>query len=739
MTLSRTTHLSLEKPPDAREVTHIETTYRISDSTEQVDYTFHTDGSIHGSELPDSPFPVEDAVTITTDELHIPSLESLFVRSPEGEMISQVGENQCFKPETEASDVESFILDLNQIIKTYIFINTHQFTIRTDLDNIHIELSNTTELTLAVRSYHQHPAQTITTTSDIENQCHTISALASSIKTWSPERSFPTLRGHPARVELGQELSIPSGMSIPDTGITFKIPPTYDALYPLAPLAYYLGAEIQPTASTQDSPQLTTSSGFTYNFPYPTGYASTLQQIFRQIFILDCATRTVGLYEVSLDERDVIEDSLPQDSMPDWESLYDSSLETRIENYLEIPYSSISDAIPTWDNLIYVPAESQSIEFLPYLLHRLSLIDTTNPELCCSETVTETDSLYYQNVDFPTYPIPDSRQRPEGNGNSGSKQTYYVELPQTDHAHHLSWTGDGVPLGGNKIIPEGFEHQLDVNISFDSISLCVIINDDEMYEEGNHVQQHYGSRDTVPFDTAIKTNLTTQELESELQNDWDFVHYIGHAEDPGLRCDDGICNIESLPSVNIKSFFLNACKSYSTGVSLVEKGAVGGVVTLTEIPNEAAVPMGVMLARLLNHGFPLHEAQSVAKREIFPSAQYTAVGNPTMSIAKSTSRISASLHIVDIDENHISFALNSRPNETSQIGSMSTMQTEAVDHYYIAAGDYHGPYTVPHDEFNQLVDLDDACLLINGDVYWSDSISIPEIQEIFETSIINTW
>jgi len=76
-----------------------------------------------------------------------------------------------------------------------------------------------------------------------------VSALPSALKTTSPERTWPTLRGHPPLLELGDRLEIPDAIDPPDGEISLTVPREYASVYQAAPLAFFLGATIRPGPS----------------------------------------------------------------------------------------------------------------------------------------------------------------------------------------------------------------------------------------------------------------------------------------------------------------------------------------------------------------------------------------------------------------------------------------------------------------------------------------------------------
>lgn len=145
------------------------------------------------------------------------------------------------------------------------------------------------EVVFGARSHHTRPAVIITTTTDSEDLMRTVTAFDSALKTTSPERAYPTLRGNPPTVELGEELDIPGGLAPPATGITIELPPACKYVYPVAALAYYLGAEVTPS----NEPLIRTDEGFTLPLG-PNEFERRVERTLKQVFFLDYLTRTEG-------------------------------------------------------------------------------------------------------------------------------------------------------------------------------------------------------------------------------------------------------------------------------------------------------------------------------------------------------------------------------------------------------------------------------------------------------------
>ncbi len=130
-------------------------------------------------------------------------------------------------------------------IKLYVQVES-ELSVTASFDHIALEFGSETEVFIGGRSSHRGPAGTVTTTTNPADVMAAISAFGSALKTISPERSFPTLRGHPPTIELGEELHVPEELRPTETGIQIEVPPEYEYVFPAAPLAYYLGAKLVP-------------------------------------------------------------------------------------------------------------------------------------------------------------------------------------------------------------------------------------------------------------------------------------------------------------------------------------------------------------------------------------------------------------------------------------------------------------------------------------------------------------
>jgi len=271
----------------------------IIDRLEQLRYQLQTAEQVSPTPRPSDAFlfPIGKGVRLTTEQLVLPDGIRIFVRNSDGDMVREV-ENLSNVSLGEGS----YILDLSSQIKTYIEIEG-PVEIASKLLETTITFEEPATIDIGFRSRHTRPAATVTTTTEPADMMAAISAFGTALKSTTPERAFPSLRGHPPMIELGSSLSIPDQLDPPDTGIEIVIPPQYDHIFPVATLAYYLGADVVPG----ESARIVTDAGFEHALTSSDGFEQAVEETLKQVFFLDCITRTEGFYAVELHERAALE------------------------------------------------------------------------------------------------------------------------------------------------------------------------------------------------------------------------------------------------------------------------------------------------------------------------------------------------------------------------------------------------------------------------------------------------
>jgi len=672
------------------------------DRLEQLRCRLHTPRPVTPSEVERSAFvfPVGEAVSVTTDAIVLPNVVSVFVRDSDGRPVEEVGHLDS----VSVSGGE-YVLDLGAQIKTYVEV-TGPIEITADAFEVRIEF-DVQEVKIGFRSRHTRPAATITTSKDPLEMMEAISHFGSALKTTSPERAFPTLRGHPPRVELGSSLSIPSVVESPATGVRIEVPASYEALYPVASLAYYLGARVEQGSR----PRLLTDQGFEYRFDEES-YEQSVAETLKQLFLLDCLVRTEGYYDVTLHERAALADELDLE----WRALYDSSLAERLPAYLSVSYETVAGQVPEWRLTAHAQPVPESVEQLPFVVDKLATMRTATPT---AESKSSIDAEAE-----PTGEAVFTRSGSTLSRNSESQSVdprQYVQFEQTD-ALEQGWIGDGVPIGASKLLTEAFENRLDRVVPAGDLAITIVVNDTRMDEERDLVDSAYGDRENLPFDINVYRDLSVDELRELLCEDHQLLHYIGHTEPEGFECADGHFDADTLTETGVEAFLLNACHSYEQGVELIEAGAIAGIVTLNDIINHRAVRVGELIAQLVNAGFPLAAAVGIAAKETILGKQYIVVGDGGMAVTQAEGRTIPQLDVQDGDSERMhSMKIRTYNSDNVDVGSLYMPHLPSQEEYYLNGG-VVDTFHLDTEELVQFLDLSTMPVRYDGSLRWSDAL-----------------
>ena len=678
-------------------------------------------------------FPVDTAVAVRVQEIEVPKLTNVLVRTPDGDLVADNADHV-----DRSFDDDAYTLELTTApMKLYLSVDG-SLDVRHGTTSVTLAFDGQTEVRIGARSFHDQPAGTVTTTPDPVGAMDALSYLGSALKTTSPERSFPTLRGHPPLVEVGESFDAPEGLARPDTGARLELPAEYEYVYPAASLAYYLGANVVPA----DEPRLV-ADGFERSLDGALGYERTVGRVLRQTFFFDCLTRTEGYYEVDLHERAAVEPLVDLD----FAALYDAPLAERLDAYLSVPFETVADHLPDWNLTTDVLPTAENVAVLPFVAADLALIrcPTNRTASSVAPTPEPIDEFFRNragesdkpdesgrraesvpptelNRREPAQVPPDDFTRSTTETTDVSPLTEQVFNPDPADTVEHAWVGEGVPLGANKATVESYRRRVDRTApEKERIDIHVVCNDESMKEEGV-VEEFYGVRDLLRFDVSIHYDLTTDELGELLATPADFVHYIGHADAEGLRCPDGHLDARNLDAVNVKAFVLNACRSYEHGQALVEAGSYGGVVTLAEVANSVATETGQTLARLLNCGFPLRVALALAKETISAAYQYVTVGDGGLTLCQSESGAPIYLSVEPLNSCQFDVEFETFSTQMHGLGALHKPNISKVNAQYLTSG-VVDTFRLSPDELDDLLALETLPIEVGGELYWSDKVT----------------
>lgn len=637
------------------------------------------------------PYPIEKAVQITTGDLTLPSNSTVYVRDGTGSLITEIQPNECTDlPESK------YILDISSSLKIYVYVESairiqitnHKTTVLFDKPN---------SIIIGARSYHTRPRETIKTTTDPMAVMKSISRFGSTLKTTGAEQSYPTHRAHPPTVSIADHLDIPDELTPPETGVQIEVPPTLRHIFVVAPLAYYLPAEVVP-AST---PQIVTDTGFSYPLDRKEGFETTVERVLNQTFLLDCIVRTEGTTPLKSYERQEIEPSLDQDI----NELYDLSNMERLERYLNVSYSTVEPHIPKWQRTTKLRAIPDHIGFLPFAVIDLGTI-----------TIEQGNN---QSVSSNQSSIPSQLAESPNNAEyTGGIVSEKETVPQT-------WNqGDGSEITSTALL-SAFHQAVDQTPKDGPLEIEIVCNDSTMNEELITVYSIYGDRDDVPFDITIHHDLTTNRLQEVLFRESDFLHYIGHIDSAGFRCSDGVLDAGNIGKIGTKAFLLNGCQSHEQGVRLIKAGSIGGIVTTDEICNSEAVRVGHTISYLLNRGYSLYAALDIARMEPDVANRYHIVGDGRQIIAQSD-RGSQNVCSVTRKSSCLEVYITSYAGSKTKKGGLFTPYIDGVEEYYVVPQQI-GPFTLTKPEFLRFIDLEQMPVFLDGELRLSAEIKTSEL------------
>jgi len=645
-------------------------------------------------------YPIDTAVSFEAERISIPYDDYTAVRNADGDTLVRL---QIFE-EHEFEDGTYFV-EIDGAAKLYIRVEG-PVTVSAGPKERVIDLDDAREIRLGARSYHERPATTITTTENPVDLIRAVSQLSSALKTTTPDRSYPSLRGHPPELEFGDRLEIPPTVDPPETGVRIEVPPSIDAIFPVASLAYYLGAEVVPGLE----PRIV-ANGFERPLGSPgIGFEESVARALKRTLFLDCVTRSESSRGPPLHEGKVFGERVSLS----FGELFDASPEERLSAYFEVPYESMEPLLPRWKLTAHVRSEAVHASVLPFLVDDLAVIRTPNANTSAANDVAGA--------------AVDAYMRCDGGVRAGSQSEGpsrpVVEPVETDSIEQ-AWVGEETPIGASKAMIEAYRNRVTREPREGDINVVLVCNDEDMDDELDSAKGTYDSREDVPFDVTtygLKDDITRDRLALILESDIDFLHYIGHIDETGFQCQDGTLDAASLSNVGVDSFFLNACSSYDQGVELIRKGAIGGAVTLNDVINTGAIRVGRTMAGLLNCGFPLRPALDVARDQSIVGSQYIVVGDGNVNIAHAEGLTPELVDLRRHEEDEMyEVTLTTFPTGYANVGSVYHPRVDTRDRCFLI-GNRDMNFEVSTERVRQTIGMTVIPLRFDGRLTWSDQV-----------------
>ncbi|WP_336359506.1 hypothetical protein [Haladaptatus sp. ZSTT2] len=557
-----------------------------------------------------------------------------------------------------------------------------------------IDFDQQSTVTVGVSHEHTIPEHTITVTPTPEGIATALSHLAAGMATTGPERSHPAWRHHPPLVEIGSQIDVPAAIQsrTPQIGIEVKLPPDTEYLYVVAPLAYYLGAQV--TVENRTTPVLVApDADVDYAFSSLPAFQHEVASLVRRCFFVDCLL------------RDDTEQLPPHHSslLTEWglssNELSEAPPATRLAATLSIPHEAIAPHLPEWYLATYVDADPTHVRSFPFLLDSMSLV-----YLPAASAFDGKELIRRSLDDF-------YRAGPQA-------ASVDVLMPELQSGYLHGWLASGTPIDVFKLSHAAYENRLKYgHRDGESLTVDVVLNDDEMEAEHDEVAAIYRERAAdLAIDLTVHNSLKCKELAAVFETPTDFVHYIGHCDVDGLRCPDGNLSIATLDEIQARTFFLNACGSYHEGVSLVEKGSVAGAVTLTKVLNDQAATVGTAFARLLINGYDFERAMQLARRRIMMGKDYAVVGDGTYVLSAAEERPPA---VVWIEKRGDRFDVTYEAHAAWANGATYPNPRDASETNFYGS---KPTYSLSKAELQAFLESHDLPVIFDGDFTWTTDL-----------------
>lgn len=675
-------------------------------------------------------FPVDTAYTLSPTVLRAHRGTPIIVYDTDGTVRNEI--TTC---ETATHPPGRYTVDICSLgLKVYLIVQG-ELEIRPDEEQGYvIDCSSAETVQLGLRSLHTSPAATVTTTDQPRDIMRALSCLGSALKTTSCERSFPTLRGHPPLLERGERFHAPPDLERTDetASVRIEVPPTLESLYPIAPLAYYLNAVVQPGGS----PRLV-AGDTTYPLDQGDGVETGAAQLLKHVFTLDCITRTEGFYPFTLGERETLERRFAEAGRDeiDFAAIYEQSIAEQVQSYLSIPFEMVGDLVQRWPLTADVLPVPKYLPYLPFVVASLGTVRCL-PTSCPRSTASVAPAV----EDFCRHPsnsaeigglkhdgdaVSLSQFRSRSSENTADLPSNIYSAPTADSITQICLT-DGYPVQGAKPTLSACKRRFDATPAGTS-DVAVVSNDTAMQAESD-VAELYERCDHIAFDVTMYEELSRDDLQDVLASEYDLVHYVGHVDTQGLQCADGWLDAHRLDTVGTRIFVLNGCRSYTQGMALVDAGAIGGLCTLTNVGNTPATHVGRMVARLLNTGFSLGGALDIISEDSLAGQQYMIVGDPSLAIVQNQEDTPTLVEITPApDDDTFTVDIHGYPSSRTPIGMLYIPIIDDNETYYLNSG-HLTSITVSRSALAEYLQHGRFPVRIDGSLTWNDAVSIDSIE-----------
>lgn len=399
-----------------------------------------------------------------------------------------------------------------------------------------------TAVTIAFLSLEKYPRNTITVPRTTGGIATALSHASSAILDETPVRAAPASRGHPPLIQFGPTTDIPEEVAKSDFDLPIEIhlPDTLRALFPAAPLTYYLGATVK--LSDIERPRLSdTENALDYRFSSLPEFQHEAASLLRRVFYLDNLVRYDQFMDLDSPDLDLF--SL---LAFDPEMIADAPIGERVRQYLEVDYADIEPALPPWHSLTYIEPTYRNARALPYILADLQQVYLPDAGSTSS-----------------------SNAIPRGAGANPEEPAHCVDHYRAPFVGRL--TQSKAESGYNAHL-DAYENKTSFLGSTQQENTVILAHTD-----GDRAAQTaaeiYKADTGLPIELRELTNPTRVSLASAIEEGCDLLHVIGGYDD-GFDCCDGTLCLDDISTSNVRMLYLDGPATMTTANRFLESGSV---------------------------------------------------------------------------------------------------------------------------------------------------------------------
>lgn len=237
-----------------------------------------------------------------------------------------------------------------------------------DHDGWTVRFGRPTAVRVGVRSMVDRPGETVRVPATVEGLARAVSTFRTGLRTTGPDRSWPTYRTHPPRVEFTDGAVDLAGLPAagPHTGVTLAVPRQASTLLAAAPLVYYLGATV--TVETRDRPVLRApTADYRRSFSAGPAHQREFARLLYRTHRLDYLVRAAGPHgSDGKEERLLADRGIDPGAALDREACYEAGVAERLARYAAVDADVLS-VFPAWSRATVLPPEVRAGRALPYL------------------------------------------------------------------------------------------------------------------------------------------------------------------------------------------------------------------------------------------------------------------------------------------------------------------------------------------------------------------------------------